>query len=102
MSRRKMFCSVCGEVSLGNAYCSNKCKQKAYRKRKAEQMKAQSRMIDIETYGMQQELINVFGDTTEFNLAQFYEDFGKDAYRRFVHITHGIFAAMREEILNAQ
>lgn len=86
--------------SEGKTYCSNKCKQKAYRARKMQERKAQSRMIDMETYQMQQELIHAFGDTTEFNLAQFYSDFGKEAYKRFIHITHGIFATMREEILS--
>lgn len=102
MGRRQMFCAVCGEVSLGLTYCSPKCKQKAYRDRKANMKKAQARMIDMETYTMQEKMIDTMGSVTQLNFANFYDEFGKEAYRKMIHVSFSIFDELVQEILNGR
>lgn len=102
MPRGSQFCAVCGKPWPHSTYCSKACKQKAYRQRKKQQKQSAAATIDMETYQMQERIISAFGQTTAFNFGQFYSDFGKEAYVRFVNITYGIFNSMAEELLNGR
>lgn len=102
MGSRCMFCTVCGEVSLGMAYCSPKCKQKAYRKRKKQQQNATARTIDMTTYTMQEKMIATFGNVTESKFIAFFDTFGKAAYVEMIAISFDMYNEFVGELLNGR
>lgn len=71
-------------------YCSNSCKQKAYRARKQQAREAEKRMLTMEAWNVQNWIVTTYGDIADYHLGAFFNVHGKEAYQDMLAVIRQI------------
>lgn len=78
-------------------YCTNSCKQKAYKARVKQKKESEKRMLTAEAYVTQQRIVEMFGEKMDYTLGWFFNSHGKEAYQDMMTVFDLVFALVPDQ-----